>query len=241
MKLHLNVPYKEKDEAKSLGAKWDAHLKKWYIDIAPKHYVNFAKWILKDHDEVIIASEYLYVIEGKQRCWKCHRPTIVIGLGISEFTCIYGDIDQPQYELNDGDELHLAWASQEEDIPPKLLKYLKEHYPVKTNYSKTLDSECFANHCEHCHSLQGNWFLFDEITSPLSSDVEGKALENRISKLKVKCIPIEDDLQLNWDVYFGYNDYAYFEYAKLETVVLSSDLENEWISYEELYEISSFQ
>ncbi|MCE3263042.1 MAG: hypothetical protein K0R43_2121 [Pseudoduganella sp.] len=27
----LNVPYAEKDEAKSLGAKWDATRKKWYV------------------------------------------------------------------------------------------------------------------------------------------------------------------------------------------------------------------
>ena len=29
--LLLNVPYEEKDEAKSLGAKWNPELKKWYI------------------------------------------------------------------------------------------------------------------------------------------------------------------------------------------------------------------
>lgn len=29
-KLYLNVPYAEKDEAKALGARWDAAKKKWY-------------------------------------------------------------------------------------------------------------------------------------------------------------------------------------------------------------------
>ena len=29
-KIYLNVPYKEKDEAKSLGAKWDSDKKLWY-------------------------------------------------------------------------------------------------------------------------------------------------------------------------------------------------------------------
>lgn len=33
--LLLNVPYEEKDEAKSLGAKWNPELKKWYIQ---NHY-----------------------------------------------------------------------------------------------------------------------------------------------------------------------------------------------------------
>lgn len=30
-KIYLNVPYAQKDEAKALGAKWDASNKKWYI------------------------------------------------------------------------------------------------------------------------------------------------------------------------------------------------------------------
>lgn len=29
--VFLNVPYAEKDEAKRLGARWDAALKKWYV------------------------------------------------------------------------------------------------------------------------------------------------------------------------------------------------------------------
>ena len=39
----LKVPYAEKDEAKRLGARWDAARKKWYVpqgvDVAP-----FARW-----------------------------------------------------------------------------------------------------------------------------------------------------------------------------------------------------
>ena len=42
-KTYLNVPYAEKDQAKALGAKWDASIKKWYtpagVDIS-----QFGKW-----------------------------------------------------------------------------------------------------------------------------------------------------------------------------------------------------
>lgn len=42
-KTYLNVPYAQKDEAKALGAKWDASKKKWYapdsLDIS-----LFEKW-----------------------------------------------------------------------------------------------------------------------------------------------------------------------------------------------------
>ncbi|MFK5948981.1 MAG: DUF5710 domain-containing protein [Methylococcales bacterium] len=29
-RIYLNVPYSQKDEAKALGAKWDANKKRWY-------------------------------------------------------------------------------------------------------------------------------------------------------------------------------------------------------------------
>ena len=45
--LILEVPFKEKDEAKRLGAWWDPDLKKWFVpkgqDIRP-----FAKWFPKE-------------------------------------------------------------------------------------------------------------------------------------------------------------------------------------------------
>lgn len=49
----LNVPFKEKDEAKSLGARWNPTAKHWYIpeglDDAP-----FAKWL---DGAVLIATD----------------------------------------------------------------------------------------------------------------------------------------------------------------------------------------
>ncbi len=234
MGLFLNVPYAEKNEAKALGAKWNAKVKKWY---AESNYIKFAKWILRDTDEVFIAREYIYIIEGEQRCWRCHKETRVIGLGISDFANIYGEIDNPKIDEVFDDEIHLAWTDREENIPSKLLRYLKDNYSVKTGYSKTLGNDCFANHCDCCGALQGNYFLFDEPTSPLSSDIEGKRLINRMSKLKIYGIPIDDDLQLNWDFGFGDNDYAYLKFGHFEELVLSSDPENEYISYEELYDL----
>lgn len=53
-----------------MGAKWDAEVKKWYIDMAREEYVKFAKWILQDTDDAVIATEYIYIIEGEQKCWK---------------------------------------------------------------------------------------------------------------------------------------------------------------------------
>ena len=42
--VYIDVPYREKDEAKSLGAKWDAEERKWFV---PKgvELDNFERWM----------------------------------------------------------------------------------------------------------------------------------------------------------------------------------------------------
>lgn len=45
--LWLNVPYKEKNEAKALGAKWDPQARKWYV-CDETNYSAFAKWLTID-------------------------------------------------------------------------------------------------------------------------------------------------------------------------------------------------
>jgi hypothetical protein len=42
-KTYLNVPFAQKDEAKALGARWDAANKKWFVS-ADKDITLFARW-----------------------------------------------------------------------------------------------------------------------------------------------------------------------------------------------------
>ena len=243
MRLFLNVPYEDKNIVKALGARWNPKIKKWYITGGNENYELFAKWILGNRDEAIIANEYLHIIETVRECWKCHKQTRVIGLGVGECVRIYRDFDDSiEYEVYEdyiepGAEVHLAWTENEKNIPPKLLRYLKEHYSVRIGYSKFCGGFTFANHCDHCGMLQGNWFMFNEPDSPLVSFVEEKDLVYRMSKIKVIGIPIDDDLQLDWEFFPYRNDYAYLKYGKYEEFILSSNPQNEYISYEELYDL----
>lgn len=239
--LFLNVPYSEKDEAKALGAKWNPDLKKWYV-VDRNDYYKFSKWILNNSANAIIAFEYIHIIEGMQTCWKCGKETRVIGLGIGEGMQFYGDYNNPQIEIfedyvDPGEEIHLSWSDIESDIPPKLLKYLKQSYSVKTVFSKTLERYCFANCCDHCGVLQGNWFLFNEPDSPFSTSFDENELLERMANLKIFAIPIDDDLLLNWNMWISQNDYAYLKYGQVKDLILSNNLKNEWISYEELYSL----
>lgn len=49
MRLNLKVPFAEKDEAKKLGARWDAGRKVWYIDGRSDAAV-FSRWAPTPHD-----------------------------------------------------------------------------------------------------------------------------------------------------------------------------------------------
>lgn len=241
MRLFLNVPYEEKDEAKDLGAKWNPRVKKWYIDTKAGEYNNFLRWILGDMEEAVIAKDFIYIIEGERKCWMCRHLTKVIALGIGECSYIFRPEDNPQdvciesYD-NQNIQLHIGLVDEQDEIPPKLLKYLQKNYSVREDYSKTAGN-CFANHCDHCGALQGNWYLFDEPDSPFTPWVDGYKLIRKLSKLKIKGIPIKDNLQLNWHINLDSDDYPYFEYAQFEELILSTDPKNECISYEELYDI----
>lgn len=49
MRMNLKVPFAEKDEAKRLGARWDAARKVWYID-GKVDAASFARWAPVPHE-----------------------------------------------------------------------------------------------------------------------------------------------------------------------------------------------
>lgn len=48
MRLNLKVPFAEKDQAKKLGARWDAGRKVWYVE--GKDVAQFSRWLPTPHD-----------------------------------------------------------------------------------------------------------------------------------------------------------------------------------------------
>ena len=97
MSLLLNVPYAEKDEAKSLGARWNPELRKWYVT-DKKDYHKFTKWY-EDKNANLIIMDHLYIIIGKQNCFKCKEQTNVLSFASD----LYYSIDDECFELFDED------------------------------------------------------------------------------------------------------------------------------------------
>lgn len=86
-KIRLNVPFNEKDQAKALGATWDAAARAWFIP-ARKDRSKFKRWLpmcdfVDGQGWVTCGAQNLVIIEGSkdsasgvQKCTNCgaHIP-----------------------------------------------------------------------------------------------------------------------------------------------------------------------
>ena len=240
MSLYLTVPYNEKEDAKALGAKWNPYVKKWYVNCSHDDFKKYSGWLFSGRDSVIIAMDELYIIDGDMRCWKCNRLTKVFGLGLRDFVRLFNYNNKTEEEMSsDYISTHslfrLAYTDNENLIPPRLLDYIKNNYNVFSKYSYSKKRVVFANHCEHCKARLGNWYVYDRPESPFSTDAaNGLELKSRMECLRIKCIPIYDDIPLFWKCSYSPNDFAYFEYANIETLSLT-DNKDGIASYSDLY------
>ncbi|MFQ5865861.1 MAG: DUF5710 domain-containing protein [bacterium] len=150
--IFLEVPYKDKEEVKSSGARWNAHKKRWYIrpglSIAP-----FKKWLPKTEDDCHLrARAPIYLVETSEICWVCDRVTPVITLashGIEDKT--------KDWSLNE-----FCTFEYIQFIPPKLEKFLRKRFPnYFKDFSKTTNSYYYMNHCS-CGVILGDFYLHSE-------------------------------------------------------------------------------
>lgn len=209
MALYLDVPFAEKDEAKALGAWWDADKKKWYVR-DKRDYHKFQKWILSaDEDECTIICDHFYLVEGLHTCFKCKKQTRVIGFGIENSIGLYDqdayDSAEPEYLQG---EIHISASL--EPLPDNLLAFLKNEYNYYYGFSKFTNSNYFGNHCNHCGVLQGNFFLFSEVDSPFFIDGADTA-----EGLKLYKIALPHDIKAFTEIGYGSGDHLIKEHAQI--------------------------
>lgn len=185
--LFLEVDYDIKDKVKRLGARWNPEIKKWYVE-KKEDYKRFAQYILKNFEDAIVVKDYIYLVISKQQCWKCKKETEVIALCIpqriefrnlplyrwedEEFDIESEEYNYKKFEFSE-DKFDIEDTFSYEiislgNISEKILDLIKERYNYKLKYSHTTKRKEYANCCQHCDSLQGNYFLFDEVDSPFN-------------------------------------------------------------------------
>ena len=158
MPLKINVPYSDKDVAKSKGAFWDVEQKTWFV---PDHkdINDFQQWIDKSKASVIIKSPVSIALNSSD-CYKCANKTAVISLASNNFYYLNTDENEDEKWFRaDGWSFFSMPVFIENELVGKINKLFPNY---KIAYSKTAESSYWANLCENCGALQGDFFLHSE-------------------------------------------------------------------------------
>lgn len=236
--IFFAAPFSDKEEVKALGAKWNPAIKKWSYYGRHDNFIKFAKWIMGDNSEIIIATDYIYILDAKKKCYRCGNETKVVALGVADHIKLSKEVADDVYiDLEYGDEdISLVSGLNPKEIPPKILEHLEANYSVRLGKSAQR-GECYANHCDHCGAIQGDNYILYETNATFSTDFFGEKLKERMSEIKVFRIPIGDDIALNWSLIRSSNGRAYVHYGHSEELILPNADEDGFISYKELYNL----
>lgn len=176
-RVDLDVPYSQKDEAKSLGARWDPQAKVWYVpdgtEVGP-----LARWLPLPHDnfdlehepEFRIRSPYYYVMESLSDCWKCSALTRVFSFKLpeehEEFRYVEDYDEEFALSSNLGEWQRLGYrgtVSSVHSLSPQVERQIRRFTEsFKQAYSKTAGSRYFMNHCQQCDAKLGDFFMHGE-------------------------------------------------------------------------------
>ena len=119
----------------------------------------------KEISEELHDLKEIKIYKWERECWKCNKKTPRVSYYFDAgFTFHIGEID-------------------------KIDIILMENYPfVKKINSKTMEQEVIANSCVYCGSLQGNWFIGEEIVS----DIIYQGLDKFLDKILPNNLTLED-------------------------------------------------
>jgi hypothetical protein len=165
-RIDLRVPFEQKDEAKRLGARWDAAAKVWYVP-AGKDVAPFRRWLPRqiDPNDIGVRAEEYYIAEGNRACWKCGQSTRVfcfllpVGHEILSEEGEYGDEELYTWQRNDAPTM----MSYVTNLTPGVVEKLRPFGDIyRLNRSETTQSQYWMNHCENCGAKQGDFQLHSE-------------------------------------------------------------------------------
>lgn len=171
MALKLRVAFTEKEEAKRRGALWSVTDKTWF---APPHlnYNQFAQWVEAGEGTVILQAPY-YVATSSISCWKCTQLTTVAALAADSY-CILDYEESESDEANEDDakcwyrQQEFAFVSAIDYIDAATATQLAATYPYFRFGHSHAGGSYWANHCQQCQALQGDFFLHQEPGGPFS-------------------------------------------------------------------------
>ncbi|WP_174048557.1 DUF5710 domain-containing protein [Agrobacterium tumefaciens] len=182
-RIDLRVPFSQKDQAKRLGAKWDAINKVWFVH-SDVDISTFERWLPLDADYINVQADHYFIMEGSCECWKCARSTRLLG-----------------FLLPDGHESLWIGDTEEEDFwerieMPGMITGVTNLVPAvaerirqfgdfyRQNLNKTTAIKRWMNHCENCGVKQGDFYPHPEpgMFGPLDKEAAAKIIFHHVAE-----------------------------------------------------------
>ena len=115
---------------------------------------DMEKFTITEEEAEIMAPRFAVLInEGK--CWKCAQPTAMAGIWVSSYT----EFDHEEGEhlvSEDAAVLHYVGGLTEE-----VRRQVQDAAPwLRYVHTEGAGTTYLANHCQHCETVQGDWFVF---------------------------------------------------------------------------------
>lgn len=190
--LYLNIPYKEKNEAKALGARWNPNRKQWYVP-NKQDYHKFSPWIInKNYLFTTVLCDHFYIVERNFQCIKCKEFTPVIAFGFENYWIFEEDL-QPLYW-----DYGVTITAYYDFIPQKVLDFAQSKWNLRLRYSQFGNCKYVGNRCKHCNRLQGNYLLFQEYGSPFFITSIEDAEDLTLYKIKLSEDIILPNIEFGW-------------------------------------------
>lgn len=199
MALKLKVSFAEKEEAKRRGALWSAEDKTWFVPVH-RDYNQFVQWVDAKEATVILQCPY-YVATTEVTCWKCAGRTPVVGLAADNYHVLE---DEDESDAENESEAK-RWTKHQGFAFVSAVGYVDEAssarlaaaYPFFRPGNSQAGGRYWANHCQQCQALQGDFYLHQEPGGAFSPTT---AAECQRILLVVQPVPYDCmvDAGVNW-------------------------------------------
>jgi hypothetical protein len=158
-RVDLRVPYSEKDEAKGLGARWDAELRLWFVPDGTNP-APFARWLAPAFSPNLRSSSY-FIARSDRSCWKCFMPTRVFAFLLpAGFEALEPDEDENEVWRQKDQPLFITYLTAIPEAASQHIVSLSPHY--RLDFSKTVGHFYWMNHCEKCNAALGDFDTMED-------------------------------------------------------------------------------
>jgi len=177
----LHVPFYEKDLAKGLGARWDAQRKTWYAPDGTDAS-RFSRWFPQPARITLRAAHY-FIAATQCICWQCERVSGAWGFVLPPGHEAWTELDaapphvqsDAQYEEWVQSDASVGWVEQDSAAVALRVRHIPESVQrriaavtgaYRHDFSMTLQSFYWMNHCTACGMKQGDFELIEEYDAP---------------------------------------------------------------------------